>query len=97
MDRLSGVAQAGGVEHSEVDKARRRLEEARQVLDHGRVGASRAWLEAVEDYIRKCQEEYVRALEQAQRDMPQRPAPRGWGSSTNGPSAREEEGRKKPN
>jgi hypothetical protein len=76
MHKTGAVAQASGVEASEIETAHKRLMDARQVLDHGRDGASAAWLDAVEDYISKCQEEYVRALERANTAQTQRPTPR---------------------
>jgi hypothetical protein len=90
-------AQAAQVERSDIETARRQLEEARHVLEQGRDGASPAWLEAVEDYIRECQEEYVRALEQAHEDAVQRSPARGWPSGTQSESAGDGKEGRKPN
>lgn len=81
---------------SEVETARRRLEEARRVLDHGRDGASAAWLEAVADYVSKCQEEYLRVLERAHADLTQKSSPNGWPSHADGHTA-DQEGGRRPN
>jgi hypothetical protein len=82
MHRPANAASFAAMEHSEVETARRRLEEARRVLDDGRDGASPCWMEAVQDYVNKCQEEYVRALERAQSRDPASPG--DWSAPSDG-------------
>ena len=78
------------MERSEVEMARKRLDEARRVRDDGRDGASPDWLRAVEDYVNKCQEEYVRALERAQSNVGPSESRAGWSA----PDSRPDDGQK---
>jgi hypothetical protein len=96
LARKASPTQASQVENSEVETARKRLEEARRVRDDGRDGASPDWLRAVEDYVNKCQEEYVRALERAQSNVTPSQSGGGWPAADSEPRDAQN-GERRPN